>query len=65
LNQADLTQAEWRKSSRSSANGQCVEVAFVGNTVAARDSKNTAGPVLCFTSDQWRTFVEDDRIMAR
>ena len=65
MNQADLSWAVWRKSSRSSANGQCVEVAFVGNAVAARDSKNTVGPVLCFTSDQWRAFVEDDRLMAR
>ena len=65
MNQADLSHAVWRKSSRSSANGQCVEVAFVGNTALARDSKNTAGPVLCFTSDQWRAFVEDDRIRAR
>lgn len=33
----------WRKSSRSSGQDTCVEVA---NTGAVRDSKNLAGPVL-------------------
>jgi hypothetical protein len=58
MKQPDLTQAEWRTSSRSSANGQCVEVTFVGNTVATRDSKNKAGPVLLFAGEQWRAFVD-------
>jgi hypothetical protein len=34
---------QWRKSSYSNANGECVEVAYLG---AIRDSKNPAGPVL-------------------
>lgn len=46
MRKADLTQAAWRKSSRSSANGQCVEVAFAGGAVAARDSKSPGGRVL-------------------
>lgn len=33
----------WRKSSRSTSNGACVEVARAG---AVRDSKNAAGPIL-------------------
>jgi len=37
-------------------------VAFVGDTVAARDSKNKPEPVLFFTNDQWRAFVKDDVI---
>lgn len=54
----DLTNARWRKSSRSSANGQCVEWAELDQTVAVRDSKNPDGPVLLFTPGEWAAFVE-------
>jgi hypothetical protein len=55
----DLTGADWRKASYSSANGgACVEVA--GNLpgiVAVRDSKDPDGPKLIFTPDEWRVFA--------
>jgi hypothetical protein len=53
----DLTGAKWFKSSKSSANGQCVEVAFVDGQVAVRDSKNPTGPELVFTAAEWHAFV--------
>ena len=54
----DLNQARWFKSKRSGPNcDNCVEVAFVGEAIAVRDSKNPTGPALIFTSAEWDAFV--------
>jgi hypothetical protein len=53
----DLTSARWRKSTRSSGSGNCVEVAEIGDVVAVRDSKHPTGPVLIFTPEEWQAFV--------
>ena len=47
----------WRKSSYSGYNGNCVEVTQTPDLVLVRDSKDPTGPVLEFSTSQWREFV--------
>jgi len=48
----------WIKSSLSYANGNCVEVASLpGGAIGVRNSRNSAGPVLRFTPEDWRAFL--------
>jgi Domain of unknown function (DUF397) len=50
--------SRWIKSSLSFANGNCVEVANLpGTEIGVRDSKDTEGPILRFTPDEWHAFV--------
>ena len=57
MQRLDLSRAKWHKSRRSSATGQCVEVAYLGQAVAVRDSKDPDGPKLTFTCNEWASFV--------
>ena len=50
--------SSWIKSSLSYAAGNCVEVASLpGGEIGVRNSRNSAGPVLRFTSDEWHAFL--------
>lgn len=46
----------WRRS-RSCESGACVEVAFLGRSVAVRDSESPGNPMLTCASQQWEVFV--------
>ncbi|SDY15203.1 protein of unknown function [Micromonospora pattaloongensis] len=48
----------WIKSSRSSGNGQCVEVAdLAAEGIGVRDSKDTSKAALVFDGKSWAAFI--------
>ena len=54
----ELPGARWRKSARSSAQGNCVELAKLsGAQVAIRNSRHPEGPALVFTGAELDAFL--------
>ncbi|TDD89735.1 DUF397 domain-containing protein [Saccharopolyspora karakumensis] len=47
----------WRKSSKSAVEGNCVEVAVAPEVVGVRDSKDRDGDVLVFPQQRWADFL--------
>ncbi|MFC9227429.1 DUF397 domain-containing protein [Streptomyces decoyicus] len=53
-----ISSARWVKSSTSTAQGNCVEVAQLpGGDVAVRNSRHPEGPALVYTRDEMTAFV--------
>ena len=60
-NGSELADSSWRKSTYSQV-GECVELANpCPGLIAVRDSKNPAGPMLTYTSAEWRAFLHAAR----
>ena len=60
MSSTELSGAQWRKSSYSNGQANCVEVAAVGggpSVVAVRDTKAPDGPSLVFTAKAWQHFT--------
>ena len=55
----DISQAVWQKSTLSSYNGNCCEIArLLSDRVGVRDTKDKgSGPVLIFNQNEWSAFV--------
>jgi hypothetical protein len=56
-----MTDQEFRTSSFSGENGDCVQVSLTTTEAAVRDSKNTDGPILDFTPAAWQTLITQTR----
>jgi hypothetical protein len=50
---------DWRVSSYTGSQGNCVEVAAASRSIHVRDTKDRKGPALAFTSDEWDAFLSD------
>jgi hypothetical protein len=51
------TITNWRTSTRSMGNGQCVEVGFDGERIAVRDTKSRASGHFTVAQEQWSAFM--------
>lgn len=59
MNDIDPNKVNWFKSSYSSGDGACVEVATTEEAVAVRDTVNRDLGHLLFPGREWRAFVRD------
>ncbi|PRW61698.1 DUF397 domain-containing protein [Actinopolyspora mortivallis] len=54
----ELSQARWRKSTRSNGGGQCLEVGYASETVGIRDTKDHSAGHIATTRQQWAAFLD-------
>ncbi|MFD8965216.1 DUF397 domain-containing protein [Streptomyces sp. NPDC059568] len=57
ISNASTLNVEWRKSSYSGADSNCVETALLDTVAAVRDSKAPTSPALCFSTGGWSSFI--------
>jgi hypothetical protein len=58
VSQHDFAGARWIKSSRSTTQNSCLELARIGTTIGVRDSKNgDAGPILELAPTGFAAFI--------
>ncbi len=50
--------SDWRVSTYTGGQGNCVEVGRSATTIAVRDTKDREGPVLHFDPAAWRAFMQ-------
>jgi hypothetical protein len=58
LNDAERAGLNWVKAEYSGANGQCIEIASAAGKIAIRDSKDPEGPILVYTSGEFKAFLQ-------
>ena len=59
----DLSEAKWRKSSRSDGQSNCVEITDnLASAIAVRDSKDPSGPASTVAPSARGSFVEEPRL---
>lgn len=57
----DVVTRGWRRSRYCGTNTGCVDVRIDLDGIRVRDSKDVAGPVLCFSLNEWSAFVRGVR----
>jgi hypothetical protein len=57
LSESERAGLTWLKAQSSGANGQCVEIASATGRIAVRDSKDPEGPILVYTSAEFKAFL--------
>jgi hypothetical protein len=61
LTETERMSLSWLKAQLSTVNGSCVEIASTADKVAIRDSKDQNGPILVYTSTEFRAFLDGAR----
>ena len=61
LSESERESLAWLKAHSSTSNGQCVEIASAVGNIAMRDSKDPDGPILVYTSSEFRAFLDGAR----